>query len=252
MACDARIYVVCHRPDRVEELAGLTPILVGEAAARQDYAGLTDLLRDGSLLLNRRWSELSAIYKIWQDGPRSDVVGFYHYRRFLNFSETAYRETWNRIDRAALRSPDVRLTPPDYTLLARGGILVTARQQMFDSAVAERYGQYHIQSDYALMSEIIALEAPFLCPEIERQRERRFMYANNLLITNRGEFDELCSYWYAVLKRVAARLQWPRGMGSYQDRDVAFLSERFFDAWIRYRQNQGYKILERPMLYVEA
>ncbi len=101
------------------------------------------------------------------------------------------------------------------------------------------------------MSQIIALEAPFLCPEIERQQERRFMYANNLPITNWSEFRELCRFWFAVQKRVASRPPWPRGMGSYQDRDVAFLSKRFFDAWIRCRQGQGYEILERPMLYVE-
>ncbi len=134
--------MVCHQPDRVEELAGLTPILVGEADASRNYAGLTDLLRDGSLLLNRRWSELSAIYKIWQDSPRCDAVGFYHYRRFLNFGETVYRETWNRIDTAALRSPDVRLTLLDYSPIANR----QSPRAAFLSPQSHKYSTHRSQS----------------------------------------------------------------------------------------------------------
>ncbi len=84
----AKIYVVNHLANRLPpDIPGFTHLLVGPAAVGLGPESATDKLRNGDSLLNQRWSELSAIYKIWQEGPRSEVVGFCHYRRYLSFSQ---------------------------------------------------------------------------------------------------------------------------------------------------------------------
>src|SRR5262249_25518684 len=84
-----RLYVVNHLPGRgTDHVVGLTQIYAGPAAASAGPLELTDIMPDGRTLENRRWSGLSAIYKIWQDGPRSDIVGFCHYRRYFYFGKT--------------------------------------------------------------------------------------------------------------------------------------------------------------------
>ena len=94
-------------------------------------------------------------------------------------------------------------------------------------------------------------ENRLVLPEIEQQKTNKFMYANNIFLTSWKQFDEMCQSWFSVLRTVASLLDWPRGLGEYQDRDIAFLSERFFDAWLRYKQRIGVTIVERPILFID-
>ena len=59
----------------------IKPIFAGAAADLAASGALTDITEREARLPNERWSELSAYYKIWREGPRSEAVGFSSYRR---------------------------------------------------------------------------------------------------------------------------------------------------------------------------
>src|SRR5262249_18300264 len=71
---DAQIYCVYHQPFPVAHLGRIKPIFAGAAANSAKSGALTDITRGESRLPNERWSELSAYYRIWREGPRSEVV----------------------------------------------------------------------------------------------------------------------------------------------------------------------------------
>jgi hypothetical protein len=62
-------------------------------------------------------------------------------------------------------------------------------------------------------------------------------------------FDEICTIWMDVLTRFADRHP-ERLVGAYQTRDLSFLSERIFDAWLRAKRASGMKFIELPILFM--
>ena len=249
-AKDIRYYVVTHIPGQLDQsLPGYTPIYVGPAAASAPPGSLTDVLQGQPSLPNERWSELSAIYRIWKAGPKSDVVGFCHYRRFLNFTNPGHQHPVNHI------SPDEfqALTPSLYDeALIRSvddGHSILGADRPLPQDVYSHYADCHSASDYLDAFKIVGLRHPHIVKYLSRQFERRSLYACNLFILSWANFDELCRFMFDVLQEFCRGVEWPRG-DAYVNRDVSFLSERLFDAWIRMKQDAGHKLTHRPVLWV--
>jgi hypothetical protein len=77
------------------------------------------------------------------------------------------------------------------------------------------------------------------------------LYCNNLFVMNWGLFDRLCETWFPVLQGWCARVDAGRA-SDYQDRDVSFLSERLFSAWVKFVCSRGVEVDERPVIFVET
>jgi hypothetical protein len=67
------------------------------------------------------------------------------------------------------------------------------------------------------------------------------MFANNMFILSSNLFDELCAFWFGVLSKFEADNQKPNGNDKIQSRDIAYLSERVFDIWIKKKIGEGIK-----------
>jgi hypothetical protein len=243
-------YVVTHHdsPPPIER-PEFTVVYCGNAAAGRPTGSLSDILRNGTRLINRRWSELSAMYRIWQDGPQSDVVGFSHYRRYLSFSPN-HTETV-----VALTGDDLRAVQDacyDEQLLKKVSrtYCIVSKPQWLGISVREQYGRHCYISDYELTRKVAVERYPHLTSEFDEQLERKDLYACNLFYLCWADFDDLCRFWFSVLGEFCSHIDWPRG-DSYQDRDVAFLAERLFDVWIRTKQKAGLQLDERTALFVE-
>ncbi len=247
---DSRIYVVTHVDHPIDPVPGLVPIYAGPAAANAPAGALTDVRQDGTALDNARWSELSAIHRIWQDGPRAGRVGFCHYRRYFNFGHPDHRADISEIDRRELQA--VRAFTFDAAQIAAVGpsLAIVARPQQLDRPVPDHYRESHIFADYEKLLSLCAEKFPDIAKHMAAQHDRELLYACNLFVLSWPDFDALCAFWFALLEDFAATTPWPRGQGAYQDRDVAFLSERLFDAWIRHRQANGLALLELPIFFV--
>jgi Domain of unknown function (DUF4422)/Glycosyltransferase 61/Methyltransferase domain len=246
-----RIYVVNHLTERIpNQIDGLTQIYVGQAAASAPPGALTDHLEYGQRPLNERWSELSAIYRIWQEGPKSDIVGFLHYRRYLNFGETEYMDAINRIEHFDL----VHIGPALFderiiSAIDRRHSIIGKSQKLHES-VFRQYGDAHNASDYLKVFKLVCSRFPRVAEHMASQFETSNLYAHNLFIMIWEGFDELCNFWFEILEEFTKLVDWPRE-DAYQSRDVAFLSERLFDAWIRFKQCDGQIFRELPVIFIE-
>lgn len=242
------IYVVSHLEGREEEISGHRWVYAGAAGRQRQASHLTDVCASGSSLENTRWSELSAIYKIWKEGPKTDVVGFCHYRRFFCFEENPPAGPVITIERSeiATRMPGdwqkmISLIGPDRSVVTREFDLGTD--------IVSHYAKCHNVYDYISTMMTLVSKYPRFHKHVGEQFESRQMHACNMFIMTWENFDALCLVWFDVLQAFAKATPWPRE-NAYQSRDVSFLAERLFDVWIRYKRSTGHSLLRLPMYFV--
>jgi len=245
------LYAVYHKEYPVAHLGMITPIFVGDLALDHAKTDLTDICVERDRLPNRKWSELSAIYRIWMEGPRTSVVGFCHYRRLFDFTEydaPPGRET--NVTLAALVSGGYRIYDADVVAsVGDGSKIIVAKPHDTTNTIFEHYCELHNTNDYLeLINYCSATQSPLL-PFFMEQFSDHFLFANNMFVISWDFFSELCGFWFEILGVVVGKIP-DREAAAYQKRDVAFLSERVFDAWVRYRKELGSVVVEVPILFV--
>ncbi|MBH1965666.1 MAG: DUF4422 domain-containing protein [Comamonadaceae bacterium] len=265
-ACEpgTAMYAVYHKRLPLAKGTGITPIYVGEAAQNAQPGERTEAA--DSPLDNKRWCELSGMSEIWRNGPRTDFVGFCHYRRFLDLSPAEPgslpkaaahaaegggqpRSAQLTYEAYAARADDTARWHAEQELRSNPNTILTALPLDVGPNVWDQYASVHNANDLCEITNLIVMRHPYLTPFLAESFQSKAFYANNLFVTHWDHFDELCSIWFDLLeifdKKVPARVE-----DSYQRRDISFLSERIFDVWVRYRVSQGTRLLTRPILEI--
>lgn len=246
----ARVYCVTHKGTAPESLGNLVPIFAGPVAQDAPGGAVTDIPRVAPRLRNSRWSELSAMYRIWRDGQRTPVVGFCHYRRLFDFRPGVHeaRET-------VIASAEMPAHANDFFDAAvidsatADAIIVPPQVRLEEPSVWHQYCVVHDADDWCRILGKLSARHPHLVPYSLSQFDSPLLYANNMFILRWERFDELCRLWFDVLGEFEQEVPVHRG-SAYQDRDVSFLAERLFDIWLRYRVDQGTRLIETPIFFV--
>ena len=246
---NAQIYAVYHKPWPTEHLGRVTPVFAGAAAESAPPGALTDILQDEPRLSNGRWSELSAYYKIWKEGPRSDIVGFCHYRRLFNFGAAGSTERETVLSAKDLETHTGSYFDEHVLERARGNAIICALPYPLRETIWEHYDTYHNIKDYCRILSSISRRYPALMPFAVEQFEYKQLYAQNMLVTNWSILNELCTLWFDLLKEFEREVPAHRGE-AYQNREISFLAERVFDLWIRHKKSTGTTIIEVPIFFI--
>ena len=166
--------------------------------------------------LNRQFCELTGLYWVWKHGE-ADYIGLVHYRRHFLLPDD-----WIRIcDRYQI---DVILPVPLYVA----------------PSVAENYKNRHEAADWEYLESYIREQT------IEEYEDfKRTMYGNlyspcNMLIARREVLNELCSWLFPILFRMAEH--GGTKDDSYQNRYPGFLSERLITYFFE-RRRERYNIV---------
>ena len=248
-ASSAALYCVQHRAGKAPDLGPVTHVYAGLAANSAPTGSITDIPATVPPLDNGRWSELSAMYRIWQDGPRSTIIGFCHYRRLFAFNVIANDSRERVVNRADL----AELTPHFYDIgaiaQAEGDTIIVPQPIVLNTTVWLQYGLIHYPQDWCIILGILSRNYPKLLPYALSHFESPQLYANNMFIMRWDRFDDLCTLWFSVLGEFVQRVPPDRG-SLYQNRDVAFLAERLFDIWLKQQVAYGISLIETPVYFV--
>jgi len=247
-ALPLRIHCVSHQalpPFRSEII---TPFLVGSAADALPANAPVASDRDAPVRLNNaRWSELSAIHAVWQYGPRSAYVGFCHYRRFFDVQPQANLGLDERLISLVELGPEpqslLAAPPPEWLGPDR---LVVKRPLIQNRTNAELYGCHHSFQDLLLLRSAVETMAPDLYPFFLEMMGSNRIYNRNLFLCSWDRFEQLCSLWFPILQAVEQRIPERDSRVPYQRRDLSFLSERLFSAWVLMQQAEGVELIEPP------
>lgn len=246
------VYACCHDAADIEDFGDVKVLKVGPAAGDASPLDLNDILSDGTRLLNSRWSELSGIYRIWVNGPGSDVVGFCHYRRFFDFSGREPAPAITTIHRRDLKTVSAHFIDASIAdLCLTENQVIVPPEFVFEHSAFHQYADIHTADDLCLIVSLISTRHPQLLPYARHLFSGRSLFPCNMFIMRWSLFEELCPVWFGILREFEALVP-PGRATSYQNRDISFLSERLFDVWIRYAVDHlGVKLRRQPIYFVE-
>lgn len=182
-------------------------------------------------LNNHRCSEISAISYILSMDLKSDILGFCHYRRYLNLDDDSddlnipysdFSTYQNKFDSAVKVSNILN----EYDLIVGTPISL-------NNTIENHYALYHYASDYYVMCNVILHNYTYLTDSLHESMQSTYLYASNILYGNSELVRNIFNTVLEILEKVSAFIC-VDNRSVYQQRDIAFLSERVFDIIIRY------------------
>ena len=197
--------------------------------------------------LNPYFCELTAQYWVWKNSNAS-VVGFYHYRRYMNYLIDA---TW---------SGDYGFSVPaseqiiDYLTHDKQRLMLDRMMQVCDVVIPARYSsdQNSVEQHYLMhhkpehwheFLEAISRRFPNDAHYLDMFKLTNLNTAFNMFVMRRELFNAYCEDQFAVLMPIFEKFG--NDYGEYNNRYPGFLAERFLAFWI---QKHGLRTLEVPMM----
>lgn len=242
-----QIYSCFHKPYQQIGSDIITPIHVGKALSSQDLGFICDNTGDNISEKNPYFCELTATYWIWKN-VKANIVGLFHYRRFLNFANTetkVHKLTDNFASRYGITKSNIKSILRDYDLI------VPVKTKRTKISVYDYYKQEHFSSDIDLVLEIIKQKYPSDYEIAEKElKNNSQMFIGNVLIANKQVFDAYAEWLFSILFEVEKQIQSEvLQRDTYQQRVYGFLAERLMGVFIAIHKDL--KIKQVPMLFVE-
>lgn len=206
-----KILVVCHKPAKILENDYLIPIQVGCANNENLFDGmLHDNVGENISTKNPYYCELTAQYWAWKNLD-ADYYGFFHYRRYLNFSTKHYpTDCWGNINEDRIR-PEMRkkyaLDEGSMEQLICGNDIVISEEKdisRFPGGGKSVYEQYkngdslHIR-DLDIVCEIIKEKYPDYVQDMEQLMNGKTTCLCNMFIMKKELFHEYMNWLFDIL-----------------------------------------------------
>lgn len=216
----------------------------------RDVDMLGDDTGDNIAPLNPYYCELTAMYWAWRNDS-SPFVGFYHYRRFLNF---VVDETWQGgfgFSMPLTQSTIDYLAHPGQQELAlrmlQIGDVIIPRRFAQESSVEAQYLKYHPVEPWEHFKLMITQRFPSGRRYLDVFRLTNLSTTCNMFVMPRSIFDLYCNDLFTIIDPIWNH--WGPKWGNYLNRYPGFLAERFLGFWLHMK---GLRVVEVPMLLLES
>lgn len=236
------------------------PVFSGKNGSYESCPIIGDDTGENISSKNKYYSELTGIYWVWKN-QQADIVGSCHYRRFftlkkeplsyqikrlLYYPARLYRKRFGLI-----YTSNVKLF--ERNILNRSEILeilesydaILPQRRKFRYSVKEHYRRYHELRELDLIEEILREKCPEYLPAFESVMNGKRLYANNMFILRKKEYNRLMEWWFGMLFEFEKRINKADYKG-YQQRIMGFMAERLLTIWV-YHQNL--KVKELQVIY---
>jgi hypothetical protein len=261
MEIKAKIYSLYYKPGKIITKDSLyQPIWCGKALHKVEDGIPGDNTGEEISLKNPYFSELTGIYWIWKNTDH-DVIGTCHYRRYYSAAKEPlayaikrifyrlfglYRKRIGLIYTSDIKLFQDRILDSNTLIEILGkydAILPMARK--FSYTVKEHYRRYHDLEDLILIEEILKEKYPEYLPAFKQVMNGKKLYANNMFVLKRPQFDKFMAWYFDILFTFEARTDMTKYTG-YQSRIMGFMGERLLTVWFIHSK---LKIKEFPLVY---
>lgn len=251
-----KIYISCHKKCFLPKRSFFYPIQVGAKNSSVRFSDtLHDDLGDNISEKNPMYCELTAQYWAWKNDD-ADYFGFFHYRRYMNFSdkilnhnpfedaEINYLED-SVLDMLRLDEETVQNKVNQYDIIATTQVDL----KKLVPPVKSNYKQYEItpyqyEEDLTVLLDIIKERHSEYYETAVNYFKSNLGYFCNMFIMKREIFHEYSQWLFDILKEHEKRRD-------YTNYDIAgyrvsgYLGERLFGIWYTYQKSKGiYKCTE--------
>lgn len=253
-----KIYVSCHKEVFVPQNELLFPIQVGTALAPKEFDGmLHDNTGENISEKNKMYCELTAQYWAWKNDD-ADYYGFFHYRRYFNFSENNFK---------ANHFQDVVLDSNDEKTLSSLGInektmaslinkydVIAPKQGGFASRLLSIYKQYEISrcqeiEDLDFVLNVIKIKYPQMFKHAKKYIKGNKGYFCNMFIMKKEIFNKYSEWLFDILEEHENSKDFSKySVEKY--RVSGYLAERLcgiYLSWLKKQKNIKFCELQRTM-----
>ena len=250
-----KIFVVTHKECFVPKNPLLVPIQVGATLAPMHFAGmLHDDEGENISEKNRMYCELTAQYWAWKNDSGSDYTGFFHYRRYLNFSgKEIPQDDWGNIiykeplsdkilGELGLSAENMERVIENYdAIVPRPRKLPKSDKNIYEQ-YANAWGQHGRDLETAI--EVLTQKYPDYAESAKKYLSSDTPYEVNMFIMRTNLFKEYSEWLFDILFEVEKRSDFS-AYNQYELRVMGFLSERLFGIWFTHnREKRNLKTLE--------
>ena len=264
---DIKIFSCLHKQAKFIENSIITPIHIGAAVSKSKIPGvmLSDDTGDNRSVRDIEYCELTAQYWAWKN-VKADYYGFFHYRRYLNFTENLYgTDDWGRVCEA--KSPDEVIGKYGWDedtigrVVSDNDVLIAQKQdckKWSNGGCSNQIEQYTSSSPYmhdkAEDIDIILGILNDCCPEYY-QFAHKFFHGSvasycNLFVMKKELFFKYCDWLFMVLSEFEKRKD-TSNYNAYASRTPVFLAERLFNVFLMRERyiNKELKVKELQTVY---
>lgn len=249
-----KIYVVGFDTVGAPASEMFVPIQAGRAINFHKLDALGDDTNDNISHLNPLYAEMTAMYWVWKNAPKSDYVGFFHYRRFLDLSPRAavknsdsHFSDFGPLTRrqfgwteeailAALADADIIVPPLDDIGNPQDGYKSTC-------SIYEQYLCYHVARDMDLtVAEAKKRTPPHL---VDKALASHGAVFNHIYVMRWDLFEEYMAWCFSILEAVRPQIALDEpvyGKGQPQSRALGFLGERLLNVFLDMKKDQGIRV----------
>jgi hypothetical protein len=244
------LYSFYHSGVKPIEQNNYINILCGSDGELDQPSGIIkDIPKNTPRLCNKRWSELSGIYKIWVDQDLPPVIGLSHYRRILlpsqvnehnliTNSRTKFLENASQLDTSIIRNKCLTES-----------IIYAPIPVNLGCSIYKQYCMAHNENDFATMIDILTKRRPEFLGYIPSLFHDSEMHCWNIVTLKLEWFNDLCELWFSILIEFES-LSPMQHRGAYQARDISFLAERLCHLWLVSSTDRlGANIVQAPVLF---
>lgn len=204
MKKDIKIFVSCHKPSNVIKNELIYPIQVGTALSNKV---LPNMLHDNEGInishKNKMYCELTAQYYVWKN-IQADYYGFFHYRRYLTFSNKKHKENYEGIYREKLDNSvikDFGLDEANMRNIIEQYDVIAPKQ----SYAVNVYGQYCLaltqnKRDIDFCLKYIYEHYPEMKKIAKKAIHSSTSYFCNMFIMKKEIFNQYCSWLFEILE----------------------------------------------------
>ena len=262
---DLRLYIVAKNPAIFPQEPHFQPIQGGAADTPRRISGaVPDDTGDNISHLNAYYAEISSMYWVWKNAKPARRVGFFHYRRFLNFGEplcpdqpwyvrnffdfeptTLQRFGWTAGQSlAALEGCDLALPQKEQ--------VTRPPTWQYECSIYTQYCESHIPRDIALAMQVIAEIHPNDVALARRVMHDDHAYFCHLYVMEWNLFQAYMDWLIPILETIRSRIDLSSSLyhpSTGQTRALGFIGERLFNIFIERSRVQGTKIREFERLF---
>ena len=227
---DIKLFVCCHRPEKVPKYPPLYPIQVGTVLSEVRFPGfLYDNTGENISEKNRFYCELTAQLWAWMI-VQADYYGFFHYRRYLYPDAKAKRPYLIRGAPSIELLESLRFSSLEE-LIPQYDLILPKRENMYLS-VREHYAKapYHHGWNLERAVEILLKNHPEYRGAAEQYLSGSGCYFGNIFIARREIFHDYCSWLFPILSEFD-RLPDTSGYSAQEQRVDGYLAERLLGIW---------------------
>ena len=219
-----RNYVVTHKKKSLSDNLkknGYRLISVGPGN-QENNEGVHDNTLENISEKNPNYCELTALYWIWKNDKKSDIMGFCHYRRYFT------KATVSQDEKYFLKKRDI------LKVFEEGYDVIAPIKTVCAKSMNYVYRMAGKEKDLDTLRAVISEKYPEYMKEYDYVFEHNVTYLANMMIAQREVFDDYCKWLFDILFEVERRTDLT-GYTPAEARIYGYMSERLFTVYVMHK-----------------